>query len=309
MPLDAVNINQFSDDDEPNPFDKFNTDASPIFFPVGERKVGWQMRDGGYAPVDSHKAIIRTTENNDRVVVLGVVGKNYQLIKNQELFARVEDTMRKQMPATSLQGVMVKDRVSGWGRMCYREYIFPNIRCNLGRIAKSDIAFRMIVQNGYGGSALRSHAGAIDFFCTNGMISGEFQSTYNKHTSGLVVSGIDRGIERALETFAADQLKWKRWSETPVKHQAAMDLFKELANSEKLRDNLNAQYLRETDTRGNTLWSVYSAMTFYASHADGDFKLRATTEQQDTVASTMLNRELNVARWIESPAWKQLELV
>jgi hypothetical protein len=315
MPLDITNINQFPEDDS-DPFATHNAQPSSIMFPVGERKTGWQTRAGGYQPIHTHKAIIRipdsadpSTINEDSVHVLSVVGSNYKLVHNRELFGRVEQTMRKVMPAHTLDGVQIKDRVSGWGRMCYREYIFPNIKCNLGRGAKSDIAFRTIVQNGYGGSALRIHSGAIDFFCTNGIISGEHQSSYNKHTSGLIVAGVDRIIERALETFASNQTKWKQWTETPIKHSAAMELFKELASSEKLRENLNTQYLRESDTRGNTLWSVYSALTYYASHADGDFRLRKTTAEQDTVASTMLQRELNVAKWIESPAWKQLELV
>ena len=313
MPLDIANINQFPDD--ANPFATHNAKPSSIMFPVGERKIGWQTRAGGYQRIDSHKAIIRipdntdaSTLNEDSVHVLGVVGSTYKLVHNKELFGRVEDTMCKVMPAHTLDGVQIKDRVSGYGRMCYREYIFPNIKCNLGSGARSDIAFRTIVQNGYGGSALRIHSGAIDFFCTNGIISGEHQSSYNKHTSGLVVAGVDRIIERALETFAANQVKWKRWTETPVKHSAAMELFKELANSEKLRENLNTQYLREQDARGANMWSVYSALTYYASHSDGEFKLRATTEAQDSVASTMLQRELNVSRWIETPAWKKLEL-
>jgi hypothetical protein len=315
MPLDATWDNVSPIPPEHDPFAEHNAKPSSIMFPVGERRVGWQTRAGGYQRINTHKAIIRVpdvddtmTLNEESVHVLGVVGTGYQLIHNKELFGRVEQTMRKVMPAHTLDGVQIKDRVSGYGRMCYREYIFPNIKCNLGRDAKSDIAFRTIVQNGYGGSALRIHSGAIDFFCTNGIISGEHQSTYNKHTSGLVITGVDRIIERALETFANNQTKWAKWTQTPVKHAAAMDLFKELAASDKLCENLGMQYLREQEERGPNLWSVYSAMTYYASHAEGEFKLRATTEAQDSVAATMLKRELNVARWVETPAWRRLEL-
>ena len=244
MPLDTTNMSA-SSEPEYDPFAEHNSKASSIMFSVGERKVGWETRAGGYQRIDSHKAIIRLTPDGEGVHVLGVVGKNYRLIHNKELFGHVELTMRKQMPAHTLDGVQIKDRTSGFGQSCFREYIFPKLRCNLGGNARSDIAFRMIVQNGYGGSALRIHAGAIDFFCTNGMISGEHQSTYNKHTSGLQISGVGRIIERALETYASNQIKWQQWVETPVKHQAAMDLFKELANSDKLRENLTAQYLRE----------------------------------------------------------------
>jgi hypothetical protein len=211
------------------------------------------------------------------------------------------------MQRHELDGVMVQDTVSGYGRVCYRQYVFPNIKCVLGGGTRSAIAFRMIVQNGYGGSALRIHAGAIEFYCSNGMIRGEHQSTYRKHTSGLIVTGVGRAVRNALETFAESQQVWKRWAQTPVKHQAAMDLFREIAGSEQLTQNLLDQYMRERDVRGDNLWSVYSAMTYYASHADGNFKFRATVNEQDSVASRMLHRELNVARWVETPQWKQLE--
>jgi hypothetical protein len=177
----------------------------------------------------------------------------------------------------------------------------------LSRAARSDIAFRLIVQNGYGGSALRVHAGAIEFFCTNGMISGEFQSAYNKHTSGLVIAGVERTIERALDTFIADGVKWQRWADTHVEFQDAMNLFRELADSTKLQENLQQQYMLEREVRGDNLYSVYSALTYYASHADGEFKLRATVEQQNTEALVMLQREMKVKQWVETPAWRTLE--
>ena len=300
MPLDG----QLDND----PFRKAN-ENSPIMFPVGSRAVGWQTRDGGYNPILTHKAIIRTKDEGKSVRVLNVVGANYKLVHNKELFTHIEDTLRKKMHADALRGVLIKDSVAGWGRTCYREYVFPNIQCTLTRGAKSPIAFRLIVQNGYGGSALRVHAGAIEFFCTNGMVRGAHDATYHKHTSGLVVAGIGDTLDRALNTFADSKLMWQRWADTPVKHQAAMELFAQLASSDKLSNRLGDQYLREVSARGHNLYAVYSALTYYASHADGEFTMRSTVEEQDTVASTMLARELTVAKWVKSDAWQKLETV
>lgn len=301
MPLDDTSMHG------EDPFEKANQN-SKIMFNVGERAVGWRRRDGSYTSVSSHKAIIRTAEDDDSaVLVLNIVGSTYKLIHNRELFGAVEDTLRKNMHGDALQGVMITDKVSGWGRVCLREYVFPNIKCKLKKAGKSPIAFRLIVQNGYGGSALRLHAGAIEFYCMNGMISGDYQSAYNKHTSGLVVTGIDSAIERALYAFAASEVVWNRWANTPVKHAFAMQLFRDLASSDKLRENLTQQYMREREDRGENLWAVYSALTYYASHAEGEFKLRESVMTQDTEASTMLQRELTVAKWVNSTAWKKLE--
>jgi hypothetical protein len=289
-----------------DPFAAYNTKESAILFPVAERRIGWEMRDGAYQRINTHKAIVRMVQGN-RVQVLGVVGTGYKLVRNHELYKNVEDTLCKEIHIRDLQDVQVKDKVAGWGRMCFREYVFPSIKCRVGGGTRSDIAFRLLVQNGYGGSALRVHAGAIEFYCTNGMISGEYQSEYRKHTSGLIVNGVGKAVSNALETFAHNQVKWKRWAETPVKHQAAMDLLRRLATSDKLCEKLQQQYLREREERGGNLWAVYSALTYYASHSDGEFALRKTVEEQDTMASTMLLRELNVARWVERNEWKELE--
>ena len=302
MPLDGRH------EEEYDPFSKYNGPGARILFPVAERRIGWQTRENTFEPVTSHKAIIRMTPDGEKVHVLNVVGSSYKLIHNRELFGVVEDTMRKEIHGDALRGVVVEDKVAGWGKLCYRQYVFPNIKCKLKQGARSDIAFRLIVQNGYGGSALRVHAGAIEFWCSNGMITGEYQSTYHKHTSGVSVQGIGNAVHRAVDAFVNAQDKWVKWSETPVKHEAAMELFRELATSTKLGDRLINQYMEETSARGHNLWAVYSALTFYASHAEDDFKLRDSVIEQDTVASTMLQRELTVAKWIESDAWHKLEV-
>ena len=190
--------------------------------------------------------------------------------------------------------------------MCYRDYVFPSIRCRLPGV-RSDIAFRLIVQNGYGGSALRIHVGAIDFYCTNGMIRGDYTTTYRKHTSGLVIDSVDAVIEKALLMFSDSEQLWTKWTQTPVKHAKAMELFHDIARSKRMAEGLANQYLREADDRGENLFAVYSALTYFASHNDGEFSLKSTVHDQDSVASTMLQRELDVAKWVQTDKWKELE--
>jgi len=286
-------------------FDKFNTPDSPLMFPVGERKVGWLQRDGNYRETKGHKAIIRLNKQGDNAQLLNIVGASYRLVHNRELFVAVEDAMMQEMLPEHLHDVQVTDRVSGFGKVCYRNYVFPSIKCRLPK-SPSDIAFRIIVQNGYGGSALRMHAGAIDFYCTNGMIRGEYVSTYRRHTSRLTLHGLNSSITKALLDFSNARYEWEQWSNTPVQHEKAMELFRAIASSEKVQEQLSDQYLQESEVRGNNLWAVYSALTYHASHPD---KLRASVEEQDNVAATMLRHELEVTKWTQSKEWKQLETV
>jgi hypothetical protein len=244
----------------------------------------------------------------DAAHLLNVVGANYKLVHNRELFNAVQDTMIDEMLPEHLVDVKVTDRVSGYGRICYREYIFPSIRRTFTD-NKADLSFRIIVQNGYGGSGLRLLAGAIDHWCTNGMVIGDYTSTYRKHTSGLILDNLKGTIVDALLKFTAAQETWQRWMHTPVSHDAMAALFDAVAPSNKMREGLMDQYTRERDERGPNLWALYSTLTAYASHNTGAFTLRRTVDEQDTVAQTMLTRELNVAKWIRSPEWRALEMV
>ena len=291
---------------EETPFSKYNTPNSPILFPVGERPVGWMMRDGRYQPTKSHKAIIRVSADGSSAILLNIVGTGYRLVHNRELFTQVEQCMMDEMLPEHIEDVKVTDKVSGFGRICYREYLFPHIMCHLPHV-RSNIGFRIIVQNGYGGSALRILSGAIDYYCTNGMVSGEYVSMYRQHTSRLEISDLTGHVKKSLETFTASQDAWLSWSRKSVRHDHVMALFNSIAGSKKMREGLIDQYAREREARGVNLWSVYSTLTYYASHNDGMFTLRSSVEEQNTTAQTMLTRELNVAKWIKTKEWLALQ--
>ena len=290
--------------DPVTPFSKYDTPNSPILFPVAERPVGWLTSENQYRPTDEHKAIVRIKQHG--TVLLNIVGYGYKLVHNRELFRVVEDVMMNEMLPEHIEGVMVTDKVGSHGRICYRTYIFPNIVCHLPQV-RSNIGFRIIVQNGYGGSGLRIIAGAVDYYCTNGIVVGDYVSSYKKHTSGLVVSDLTTRIKDALVHFTDAQSVWRKWTVIPVKHDQTMAFFHGVSSSKKMREGLIDQYAREREARGPNLWAVYSALTYYSSHAEGNFALRRTVEEQDTEAQTMLARELNVAKWIKSPEWKALE--
>jgi len=307
MPLDSTVVAFPNQTPEPNPFAKYDTPSSPIMFPVSERKIGWQMKDGTFMPTDTHKAIVRVDpRNTDRAHVINVVNRTYKMIHNRELFNTIQNAMIERIPPDKLSGVEVLDRVSEFGKTCYREYIFPNIRCTIGGSAKSDIGFRVLAQNGYGGSALRLYAGAIEFWCTNGMIRGLHHSTYRRHTSGCHVAGLDKLIDGALRTFTDAERDWFDWAHTPVSNYRTLEFFKQIAKSPAFLDKLQEHYVRECEHRGQTIWTVYSTLTYYASHGGKGEVFAARDDGNDNHATIMHNREIDVARWVESDKFKEL---
>lgn len=307
MPLDFNVVAFPKGNHEDDPFAKYNTPQSPILFPVAERKAGWQMRDGAYMPVNSHKALVRVDpRDHNKAYVINFVASTYKLVHNRELFDVVEKGMINHYGLEGCQDVQVTDRVADYGRFCYREYIFPNIRCRIGGAARSDIGFRIIAQNGYGGGSIRLYAGAIEFYCTNGMIRGLHHSAYKRHTSGCQIYHLDKMVKGSLQTFTNAQDDWHRWAHTTVSNANTLEFFRSIARSPSLLDKLNEHYIREREVRGPTMWTVYSTLTYFASHADGDFAPRRGDVEDGRVASTMHDRELDVAKWVESARFKAL---
>ena len=60
---------------------------------------------------------------------------------------------------------------------------------------------------------------------------------------------------------------------------------------------------REAAARGMTVWSVYSALTQWSSHATDQFKVRNTGA--DNVAAVLADRETAVTRIVSSEAWQR----
>jgi hypothetical protein len=161
------------------------------------------------------------------------------------------------------------------------------------------------MRNSYGGSAIRMFAGAIEAYCTNGMILGQHDVAYFRHTSGLQLADINLNIKRALAVFANKQEVWATWANAQVEREKTMEFFQAISESPRQFDLFQSRWLEEREDRGATLWSVYSTLTNFSSHADGEFAPRRSSE--DTLAMTMLNREVQVQKWIESPEWSRLE--
>jgi len=281
---------------------------SPIMFPVGERNVAWIGRDDKPNLISDHKCLVRLSPDSSHAIPLAVVKRSYAMIHNRELFNAVSDTMEAAFTADELDDAYCVDRVAMQGKSCLREYIFPSINCRIGGRGDraSLVALRIIVQNGYGGSALRNYTGAIDFFCTNGMIRGEYATMYRRHTSGLVIPQLREHIDKAIAAYADSALAFTRWADTPVTREDTMAFFHAVAKTPSRFEHLSNQWLNEIEVRGRTLWSVYSALTYYASHVDETKKAPADS---DAINGIVHRRELDVAKWIQTDEWKKLETV
>ena len=272
---------------------------SDLYFDVWERPA--YFLGGGNEPIHyedtEHKHIVRIW--NDKPISIGLVGKNYKLLKNKELCEGIEDTFMETLTKEELHGVRRTDKISYMGGTSIRDYIFPNIRTDIGS-ERSDIAFRAIVINGYdGSSSFKFYHGAIDFFCTNGMVTGSYDMTVKRHTAGLQVPRLTDKLRTSIDIFYKQADQWKHWVGKVISDEDAEECFKAMPNvSERRVQQLMRQFHIECQSHGRTVWALYSAATYYATSNAGDFSVRETNN--DHTATTLINREQQVRSWLNS---------
>jgi hypothetical protein len=253
-----------------------------------------------------HKHIVRMHPTKPtEPISIGLVGKNYKLLKNRELCEGIEETFMDTLSPEELDGVTTKDSISYYGGTSIRDYVFPNIKVDIESKA-SDIAFRAIVINGYdGSSSFKFYHGAIDFFCTNGMVTGSYDMIVKRHTSNLTVPNLTDRLRKSIDIFYKQAEQWSKWVGRVINDEDAEETFKAMPNvSERRVLQLMRQFHIECLTHGRTVWALYSAATFYATSNDGDFKVRETAT--DHQASTLLNREQQVRSWLNTDEFQQL---
>ena len=255
------------------------------------------------AKVPEFKALYRT----DTGQVLSVVKNSYRVIQNEEVFDAVEQNVVQALGHSRLANAKIEDDIAKDGLLSMRSWVFPDIRVRSTTTSKSDIAFRIVAINGFGGISVKCFYGGIDFYCLNGLICGEDYSTlafpHAKHTDTSVRF---TPIRDSLEQFEEQSKIWLRWQNTEVDHESVMSFLKEIMESDSLLNALKDQIFNEYVHRGQTLWAVYSALTFYASHNDGIFAVSERAKGNE--AAVMLRRQNAVKRMVDSPQWKEMDI-
>lgn len=264
--------------------------TSPILFEAYERPLHYEGKAGDKFTDTGHKALVRFDTKTNKPVCLNVVGEKYKVVQNAELFNKVHEGLRTQLTPSEITSAEILDRVSMGGQRCFREYRFRGI--NVASPEDDKIGFRIIIENGFGTGAIKIHAGAIDFFCTNGMILGDYVSAYAKHTSGLEIDRFRQHIEMAVDVFWKNKDLWSTLRDKKIKDDELVHQWLQEEFSKALGTKLFHQYLVERRVRGGqNMWALYSALTHFASHSTS-FPVRQTGN--DHLAHTMMQREHKV---------------
>ena len=241
---------------------------------------------------------------------LDTVGHKFNCASHPDFFRSVQGTMIEELNAPDLEDVATTFRTARNGAWAMMDVTFPNVKVNVETHKhKTEIAQRVIALHGIDGSCSNQvYYGGIDFFCTNGMISGEYDTVRRKTTLLFSLNSFIDELRRAKQDFYEHGRKLQTWASTHIGAVQVEELLSTVMPSDSKADKMLSVYFSEAATRGHNLFALYSAFTNYSSHANdnNNFKLRDTGN--DTQAQSMFRREQDVSKWISTPQFRALEL-
>lgn len=247
--------------------------------------------------------LIRRTDNN---APLGVVGARYAIAQNSDLADKLAEGCEAALPTHALQNITLRESVSKGGQFTRFEYSFPEIGADIRQLTgrHTSLKFRVAVVNGFGGTSIRCNAGAIDWYCDNGMTFGEFETSVFRHTSGFNPNRIAAFVKTEAERFQERVRIWQRWALNEISPSDAEAALEEAGMAGRTIKKVMEQFDIECQQRGCTTWAVYSALTYRSSHNSDLFKVRDTGV--DNVAEALDRREREVGQIISHPAMQRI---
>ena len=246
--------------------------------------------------------------NGDTGEYIGVVGDTFNCASHKDFFHGVQDTMTETLSSWELQDAKVswkRARQDAWALM---DIQLPNTIAKITTDRhETVISQRIIALHGIDGSCSNQvFFGAIDFFCTNGMVRGEHDKVRRKNTSGFTMGKFIMDLRQSSQSFYAQSERLQGWANKPLYVMDVKAMLESLFKSDRKAEKMLSLYNQEASVRGQNVWALYSAFTNYSSHANDNngFQLRNTGK--DTSAVSMFNREHEVSQWIDSKPFKEL---
>jgi hypothetical protein len=244
--------------------------------------------------------------NNNTDEPIAIVGENFNCSSHGDFFRDIMSRVTDNLTPHEVEGATITWRDAhhnGWAMM---DMTLPNMKHTIVTPKhETEIAQRIIALHGVDGTCSNTVLfGAIDFFCTNGMVRGEHDKVKRKNTSGFDLDLFGEQVQKSNNDFKDYHQQIQRWANKSLFVGDVKAMLESLDKGKS--EGLFQLYNQEAGVRGNNAFALYSAFTNYASYADerNGFKLRNTGK--DTAAKNMWEREEKVTRWIESKQFKEL---
>ncbi len=247
--------------------------------------------------------------NADTGQYLGIVGTGFKWASNGDFYRGVLDTVTEELTSHEVADARMNWRTARDGAWAMLDITLPNMKTVVETEKHStEIGNRIISLHGIDGSCSNQvYFGAIDFFCTNGQISGDYDKVRKKNTSNFSMESFIYELTRARTDFYEQAAKMQVWANTSLKYVDVSSLLESMITSKRKAEKMYSLYMQEASQRGHNKWALYSAFTNYATYADerNGFNLRNTGN--DTQAISMWSREQEVSKWVSDDKFIELQ--
>jgi len=241
---------------------------------------------------------------------LGVVGTGFNCASHKKFFDGVQNIMVDNIPDAMTDSTVrwSTARNNAWAMM---DIVMPNVFTTVETEKHSTkIGRRVIALHGVDGSCSNQvFFGAIDFFCTNGMITGDYDKVRRKNTANFCMDRFIQELNQSSVDFVGQTNELQQWANIDLptySMKSWKDYLSSIMKSDRKAEKMIPLVRQEVRKRGRNVFALYSAFTNYASYADerNGFNLRNTG--RDTAPQSMWARENEVTKWISTPEFKKL---
>ena len=289
--------------------------AQRFLAPVEEQSL-WYERPAPYhasalyesqiTELNSHKVLVDTWTG----APTGVVGDKYKVTQMRDFTDATERMLMDALPNDKFKDMEIHDTMSHKSAVRCRKYTFPAFSKPIEtRKHSTEVALTVALVQSYDGSTSNGFVtGLLDFFCTNGMISGDYTKGNKRHTSGFNLTNFILDMDKVVRDFYKDIQRYQVMASTDIRIPQAEAVLEALPGmSERLAKVMKDQYLTEVSTRGSNVWALASALTYYSSHNSEEFPIKGSAAN-DNVARALLDRSRKVNTWLRSSVFQNLLL-
>ena len=239
---------------------------------------------------------------------IGVVGNSFNCASHPDFFGGVHDTITESLGESDTNNMNITYKTARNNAWALMDMTLPEVTAKIHTDRhETTVSQRIIALHGLDGSCSNQvYFGAIDFFCTNGLIRGEYDKIRRKNSALFTMDRFISELEQSRNDFYNQVEALQHWAVTPMPSYDVKDVLERIIKSERKAEKMYSLYNQETSVRGRNVFALYSAFTNYATYADerNGFSLRNTGK--DTQSQSMWSREQEVTKWISSPEFKQL---
>ena len=289
--------------------------AQRFLAPVSEQSLWYErpaphhasaLYESQITELDSHKVLVDTWTGAST----GVVGEKYKVTQMRDFTEATEAMLINALPNDKFKDLEISDSMSHGSAVRSRKYTFPAFSKPIEtRKHQTEVALTVALVQSYDGSTSNGFVtGLLDFFCTNGMISGDYTKGNKRHTSGFNLSNFILDMDKVVRDFYKDIQRYQVMASTDIMVTQAEATIEALPGmSEKMQERMKDQYLTEVKTRGSNVWALASALTYYSSHNSEEFPVKGSATN-DNVTRSLMDRSRRVNTWMNSGAFQRLLL-